>query len=166
MSLESWEANNARFFRSLVFDLFLAIAVVNLVIAFRICREAALSRIQCPSNFASRSQLAISRPTREKTFLKETNRHLPLSASFDGLHVWGSGERHAKRLLTPHLASLGIIAVIISTPWSILVIVLSSSLCRRQTCMVACARVCWVAITVGRPSLWSPSTAHDTINIA
>ena len=52
MSLESREANNARLFRSLVFDLFLAMAVVNLVIAFRICREVvALSRNREPGGF-------------------------------------------------------------------------------------------------------------------
>jgi hypothetical protein len=85
---------------------------------------------------------------------------LSLSAGLDGLHVRRRVERHTECILSSRLSSFRIVTIIISAAWAVLVVILSSSFCRRNTCGMTCAGVRRIAVVVRRRSLWCAATHH------
>jgi hypothetical protein len=85
--------------------------------------------------------------------LEAVGRILPLPARLDGLHVWRWLEGHPESFLGSHLASFGVVTIILSTTRSILIVVFSSALRRSQPSGVA-ARISWVSIGIRWASLW------------
>lgn len=119
----------------------------------------------CFSKPVSATQYPCDHARWQGLYSERVERGLPLPARLDGLHVWRWLEGHSESFLRSHLASFGVVPIILSTSRSILIVIFSSALHRSQPCRVA-ARISWVSIGVCWASLWCAIMTHNVVHIA